>query len=270
MHVSGLFTYPIKACAGISLSDARLTPRGLADDRWMMVVDPDGRFLTQRECPTLGQVKPRLVADALALEAPGIESLSVSLRHGGQRHDVVVWKSTCAAIDQGDEVAGWFSHYLGRSVRLVRVADDFHRTLDPRYTPRPSDTTAFADGYPILVLSEESLADLNHRLEIPLPMNRFRPNVAVSGAGAYAEDTWRSFTIGGLPFEGVKTCARCVVTTTDQVTAQRGKEPLATLATYRDSERGVLFGQNVIQTPPDGAPSWDWGTIRVGDEVINC
>ena len=164
MHVSGLFTYPIKACAGISLSDARLTPRGLADDRWMMVVDPDGRFLTQRECPTLGQVKPRLVADALALEAPGIESLSVSLRHGGQRHDVVVWKSTCAAIDQGDEVAGWFSHYLGRSVRLVRVADDFHRTLDPRYTPRPSDTTAFADGYPILVISEESLADLNHRL----------------------------------------------------------------------------------------------------------
>lgn len=270
MHVTGLSIYPIKACAGISLSEVSLTPRGLAHDRWMMVVDPGGRFLTQRECPTLGQVKPRLLADALALEAPGSDSLTVPLKHSGQRREVVVWKSTCAAIDQGDEVADWFSQYLGRAVRLVRVADDFHRTLDPHYAPRPSDTTAFADGYPILVLSEESLADLNRRLEIPLPMNRFRPNVVVSGVDAYAEDTWRTFTVAGLRFEGVKTCARCVVTTTDQVTAQRGKEPLATLATYRDSERGVLFGQNVIQTPPEGAPSWDWGTIRVGDEVVHC
>ncbi len=269
MHVSGLFVYPIKACAGISLPEARLTPRGLADDRWMMVVDPDGRFLTQRECPTLGQVKPRIDGETLALEAPGSETLNVSFKHGGQRREVVVWKSTCQAIDQGDEVADWFGQYLGREVRLVRVADDFHRALDPRYAPRPADTTAFADGYPILVISEESLADLNARLASALPMNRFRPNVVVRGASAYAEDTWRSFTIGGLPFEGVKTCARCVVTTTDQITAQRGKEPLATLATYRDSERGVLFGQNVIQTPPDGAPSWEWGTIRVGDDIVD-
>lgn len=270
MHVTGLFTYPIKACAGISLSEATLTPRGFADDRWLMVVDPDGRFLTQRECPTLGQVKPRISGDALHLEAPRTQTLSMRLQRNGARREVVVWKSHCLAIDQGDEVAEWFSSYLDRRVRLVRAADDFHRALDSHYAPRPSDTTAFADGYPILIISEESLADLNTRLKSPLPMNRFRPNIVVRGASAYAEDAWRTFTIGGLSFEGVKLCARCPVTTTDQETAQRGKEPLRTLAAYRDSERGVLFGQNVIQTPPEGAPSWDWGTIRVGDVVSNC
>ncbi|MBL8096106.1 MAG: MOSC domain-containing protein, partial [Anaerolineales bacterium] len=134
--------------------------------------------------------------------------------------------------------------------------------------PRPSDTTGFADGYPILVLSEESLMDLNRRLTTPLPMNRFRPNIVVRGAAPYAEDTWRRFTINGLAFEGVKTCARCAVTTTDQTTAAREREPLATLATYRDSDRGVLFGKNVIQTPPDGGPTLNWGGVAVGDTVI--
>jgi len=132
----------------------------------------------------------------------------------------------------------------------------------------PTGTTGFADGYPILLLSEESLADLNRRLAPQLPMNRFRPNIVVRGTTPYAEDTWRRFTINGLAFEGVKTCARCAVTTTDQTTAARGREPLATLASYRDSERGVLFGMNVIQTPPDDNPTWDWGTVAVGDVVI--
>lgn len=268
MHVSGLHIYPIKACAGISLTQARLTPRGLEHDRWMMVIDPDGRFLTQRECPTLALVTPTLDGEHLTLSTSGLEPTSVAVSRVGERRSVVVWRSTCDAIDQGDVAAEWFSTHLGRAVRLVRVADDFHRTLDATYAPRAGDTTAFADGYPILVISEESLTDLNARLSTALPMNRFRPNIVVHGAEPYAEDAWRRFSIGGLSFEGVKTCARCVVTTTDQATAQRGREPLATLATYRDSDRGVLFGQNVIQTPPEGNPTWDWGSVRVGNQVI--
>lgn len=268
MEISGLFTYPIKACAGHSLMRAALTPRGLAHDRWMMVVDLDGRFLTQRECPTLALVLPTVETDRLTVTAPGAAALTLPIRTDGPRRAVVIWKSTCEAIDQGDPVAEWFSAHLGRPVRLVRMADGFNRTLDQHYAPRPSDTTGFADGYPILVLSEESLMDLNRRLTTPLPMNRFRPNIVVRGAAPYAEDTWRRFTINGLPFEGVKTCARCAVTTTDQTTAARGREPLATLATYRDSDRGVLFGQNVIQTPPDGGPTRAWGSVAVGDTVI--
>lgn len=268
MEISGLFIYPIKACAGHSLSRATLTPRGLANDRWMMVVDAEGRFMTQRECAALALVQPTLTADALTLSTPGGESLTTPIRRDGPRRDVVVWRSTCAAFDQGDAAAAWFSAHLGRAARLVRVADDFHRELDAHYAPRPSDTTAFADGFPILVVSEESLADLNARMPAPLPMNRFRPNIVVRGADPYAEDRWRRFTLGGLAFEGVKTCARCAVTTTDQVTAARGREPLATLATYRDSDRGVLFGQNVIQTPPEGAPTWEWGSLAVGDPVV--
>ncbi len=233
----------------------------------MMLVDPEDQFLTQRECPTLGQVHPTLDKATLTVNAPGMEPLRLELQPTGSCRDVVVWRSTCAAIDQGNAVADWFSQYLGRPVRLVRMADDFHRQLDRRYAPRPGDTTAFADGFPILIVSEESLTDLNSRLASPLPMNRFRPNIVVRGASAYAEDGWRTFAIGGVAFEGVKTCARCAVTTIDQTTADRGREPLATLATYRDSERGVLFGQNVIQTPPDGDPTWDWGTLRVGDLV---
>ncbi len=268
MEVTGLFTYPIKACAGHSLTRAALTPRGLAQDRWMMVVDVDGRFLTQRECPTLALVLPTLNGDRLTVTAPGVDELSISMQTDGPRREVVVWKSACQAIDQGDRVAEWFSTHLGRPVRLVRLAQDFQRTLDQRYAPRPSDTTGFADGYPILVIGEESLADLNRRLATPLPMNRFRPNIVVRGSAPYAEDTWRRFTINGLAFEGVKTCARCAVTTTDQTTGTRGREPLATLATYRDSDRGVLFGQNVIQTPPDGGPTRAWGSVAVGDTVI--
>lgn len=268
MEVTGLYVYPIKACAGHSLASARLTPRGLDQDRWMMVVDGDGRFLTQRECPTLALVQPTLHHGALTLSATGAGALSIPLVFDGPRRPVVVWKSTCEAIDQGEAAAEWFSTHLGRTARLVRVADGFHRMLDSTYAPRPSDTTGFADGYPILLLSEESLADLNRRLAPQLPMNRFRPNIVVRGTTPYAEDTWRRFTINGLAFEGVKTCARCAVTTTDQTTAARGREPLATLASYRDSERGVLFGMNVIQTPPDDNPTWDWGTVAVGDVVI--
>jgi len=164
------------------------------------------------------------------------------------------------AVDQGDGVAGWLSDHLKTPVRLVRFADDAVRQVDQRYAPRTTDQVGFADGYPFLVISEESLVDLNNRLDEPLPMNRFRPNIVVRETTAYAEDGWKQMRVGGsVTFELVKQCARCAITTTDQVTAQRGKEPLRTLAQYRDSERGVLFGQNMTSN--------DQGVVRVGDAV---
>jgi uncharacterized protein YcbX len=178
----------------------------------------------------------------------------------GAAKTVVVWRDECEAIPQGHDAAGWLSEFLETSVELVRMDDRFKRTVDPNYAVRSSDEVGFADAYPLLVLSEESLEDLNARLETPVPMNRFRPNIVVRGGGPYAEDQWRRVQFGEVSAAIVKPCARCAVTTVDQQTAERGKEPLRTLATYRhDPERDVLFAQNAIHAAP--------GTIRVGDAV---
>ncbi len=150
---------------------------------------------------------------------------------------------------------------MGRECRLVRFADDAVRPVNPKYAPRPTDQVSFADGYPFLIVSEASLAELNSRLDDPLPMNRFRPNIVVADTEAYAEDTWRAIRVGGEAIDVVKPCGRCMVTTTDQATAPRAKEPLRTLATYRrDTGGGPLFGMNAIQRASGG-------TIHVGDSI---
>ena len=197
---------------------------------------------------------------ARALAPHGVEIVLATMGPPptGAQREVTVWRDQVAAIDQGAEVADWFSTHLGVACRLVRQADDAVRHVDPVFACQPADQVSFADGYPLLLISEESLADLNMRLDAALPMNRFRPNVVTRGAGApYAEDTWREITIGEIRFSPVKACARCVTTTTDQSTAERGVEPLATLASYRRVPRGVLFGQNLIHHTR--------GTLRVGD-----
>ena len=148
--------------------------------------------------------------------------------------------------DQGDESAQWFSDWLGTSVRLVHVADGIQRRLNPEYAVNADDHTGFADGYPILIISEESLQDLNSRLEIPVPMNRFRPNLVVKGCEPYAEDTWNKIEVGDVELAIVKPCDRCVVTTIDKTTLEQSKEPLKTLAVYRKHPLGAIFGQNII------------------------
>jgi uncharacterized protein YcbX len=178
----------------------------------------------------------------------------------GEAREVAIWRDHVGAIDQGDAIARWFTTFLGFRCRLVRQADEAVRLVDPTYATSPTDQVSFVDGYPLLLISEESLADLNARLEQPVPMQRFRPNVVVRGAPhAYAEDDWRDLCIGDVPHSGVKTCARCVIPHTDQLTPERRHEPLATLTSYRRIERGVVFGQNVIHHSR--------GTLRVGDPV---
>ena len=260
VFVSGLYFYPVKSCAGTPLDRAELDPRGIVHDREFMLVGTDRRFVTQRELPHLALIQPTRTADVLRLEAPAMPPIDHFPTDAGTRYDVVVWRDTVAAVDQGDAVADWFSQFLHTAVRLVRMPDDVVRLVDPGFARRSTDQVGFADGYPLLLISEESLADLNARMDTPLPMNRFRPNVVVRGWGApYGEDGWAEVCVGQVRFEVVKACARCVTTTTNQATAERGIEPLATLATYRRVPRGVLFGQNLIHT--------DRGVISVGDRL---
>lgn len=261
VEVAALFVYPIKSCAGMSVSSVTLDRRGVVGDRRFMVVDDDGRFLSQRELPKLALIVPRIADGMVTLTASGSPPLTVPILDDGPRRSVVVWRDVCDALDQGDDASRWLSAHLGVPCRLVRIADEWKRLVDPTYATRPDDEVSFADAYPLLLIGEASLDDLNTRLQTPLPMNRFRPNVVVRGSTPFAEDSWRDIVIGDVRATVVKPCARCVTTLVDQETGARGKEPLRTLATYRRRGDGeVYFGQNVIHS---GA-----GAIRLGDRVI--
>lgn len=259
MYISALYAYPIKSCRGSELESAPVGRRGFIQDRQWLLVTPDGDFLTQRDHPRMALIDPRWSAEKLEISAPGMPAYSLGLNPYGLRWQVTIWRDTCEAVDQGDAAAEWFSAYLGTPCRLVYMADDFTRQVDQRYAPRTTDQTGLADGFPFLILSQASLDDLNSRLSTPLPMNRFRPNLVVAGCVPYAEDTWKVIRVGGIVLDVVKPCARCVITTTDQDTTQRGKEPLRTLASYRTVNGKVMFGQNAIHRAQ--------GQIRRGDLV---
>ncbi|HSL29989.1 MAG TPA: MOSC N-terminal beta barrel domain-containing protein [Anaerolineales bacterium] len=245
--VSSLIYYPIKACRGVEVESACVERMGLEYDRRMMVVTPEGEFLTQRDHPRLALVSPKLSNGALELSAPGYDSVQLGLQTTGTPWPVNIWKSKGVhAIDQGEEAAAWFSDWLGTSVRLVHFADGYRRIVNEQYAVNADDHTGFADGYPILLTSEAGLQDLNARLESPVPMNRFRPNLVVRGGEPFVEDTWNRIRIGDVLLAVVKPCARCEVTTIDKDTLERSKEPLKTLGKYRKQKLGAIFGQNVI------------------------
>jgi uncharacterized protein YcbX len=245
--LSNLTYYPIKACRGFDVAASYVERMGLEHDRRMMVVTPEGEFLTQREYPRLALVTPTLKNDSVTLSAPDFDSIQFGIQKSGTPTSVNIWKSKgVSAIDQGDESAQWFSDWLGVSVRLVHVDERYKRKLNPDYAVSAEDHTGFADGYPILIISEASLQDLNSKLESALPMNRFRPNIIVKNCEPFAEDTWKRVKIGDIEMALVKPCPRCVVTTIDKETLQKNKEPLKTLSTYRNQEGGAMFGMNVI------------------------
>jgi len=201
-----------------------------------------------------------LEGERLRLSAPGMDELELPAVHSGpDAVEVRIWNDRCLAASSGVEAARWLSRFLDVEVRLVYLPDEHTRRLDPNFA-RPGDQTGFADGFPFLLISEASLEDLNGRLERPLPMGRFRPNLVVRGCEPYAEDTWRRVRIGAIEFRLVKPCSRCIITTVDPQTGERdGDEPLRTLRTYRQRDNKVFFGQNLIH---DSA-----GRLRLGDRV---
>jgi uncharacterized protein YcbX len=257
--LSGLYVYPIKSCAGISITSAELTTTGLLHDRRWMLVDEAGGFMSQRAHPRMALISTHLSDGRLIVGAPGMPDLPVPLqRQDGNLIDVEVWGDVNKGELVGEGADRWFSEFLRFPSRLVRKPDDDPRPVDSIYA-QSGDQTSFADGFAFLLISEASLDDLNGRLEGPLPMNRFRPNFVVEGCDAYAEDRWGRLHIGGIPFRVAEGCSRCAITTTDQETGKRGKEPLRTLATYRKTGGEVYFGRNLIHDA--------LGTVSVGDAV---
>jgi uncharacterized protein len=261
MHLSTLHIFPIKSCAALSPSEAIVETRGLAHDRRWMIVDAQGKFLTGRQLPRLVLLRATPSSTGLRLAAPGQAELDVATPPlDAPRRAVTVWKDGVDAVDAGDEAAAWLTRLLGRTVRLVHMDERALRPVRPDFA-QPGDVVSFADGFPLLAISQAALDALNARLAEPLPMLRFRPNLVIAGATPHAEDGWRRVRIGQIEFDAVKPCTRCVFTTVD---IERGDfdpsgEPLRTLKDYRRSPDGITFGMNLIARGS--------GTLRLGDAV---
>ncbi|OAI42110.1 hypothetical protein AYO41_01125 [Verrucomicrobia bacterium SCGC AG-212-E04] len=240
---------------------------GLANDRRFMIVDAARNFQTQRSDAHIALIEARFEDGSLVLQVAGAREFRLPLDAPSEgERPITVWRDTVPAADMGNGVAAWLSAVLGRPSRLVRADANFARRLPAARIPAGSTEVfsevpvAFVDAFPILVISEASLADLNSRLEASLPMNRFRPNIVLRGAEPHEEDRWKIVRVGEMEFRAGGDCGRCIVTTTDQSTGERGPEPLQTLGKYRRDDRGAItFGQYWLHR---GA-----GTIRVGDAV---
>lgn len=266
--VADLYRYPVKSCRGQQLRDGAVEPWGLAGDRRWMVVDLSGEVVTARERPPMVLVTPHLRDGALLLTGPGRPDLTVPVPAGDELIPVTVWDSKLLAAAAGPAADAWFSEVIAEPARLVYLDDPTRRATDPAYS-RPDDLVSFADGYPLLLTTDSSLAELNEQIaagprafEGPLPMMRFRPSVVIGGSAPFDEDAWRRLRIGDVAFRAVKGCARCVLTMIDPDTAVSGKEPIATLARIRRWDGGTWFGVNLIPDLTGGDAS-----IRVGDPV---
>jgi len=248
--LSEIWIYPIKSLGGISLQEAIPERRGLQYDRRWMLVDETGRFMSQREIPHLALLGTAIESPFLTVFWKGDpeKKVQIPLEINPEllpKIEVQVWDDLCTGLVLNDAINQWFSANLGQDLRLVLMPETEARPADERYAP-PGHQVSFADDFPYLIIGQTSLDDLNSRLDQRLPMNRFRPNFVFTGGLPFEEDNWSEFTIHQQPFKGVKPCARCSITTTDQDTAVRAAEPLKTLATFRKIENRILFGQNVV------------------------
>jgi hypothetical protein len=259
MHLSGINLYPIKSARGIALSSARLDDFGLELDRRWMVVDPAGRFVSQREAHRMALVEVGLDGADLLLGGAGAGDLRLTQpSEDTPTEAVTIWEDECLAQDGGPGAAQWFSRFLDRPVRLMFMPESTFRTANRDYVP-DRRRVSFADAYPLLLIGEGSLEELNRRMKLPLPMNRFRPNLVVAGSEPFAEDGWKSIRVGSIPMDLVKPCDRCVTTTIDQLTGTTGKEPLRTLSQFRKWNGQVYFGQNVVHRTN--------GILNTGDPI---
>jgi uncharacterized protein len=264
--LTGVTRYPIKSCCGYAVGQAVVERWGLAGDRRWMLVDDEGVGVTARTYPQLVLVTPEPDADGLLVRAPDADPLLVRAPEGSARTGVRIFSSELAAVPASDEAHAWFSKVVGKPVRLVYLDDPTQRRPNPTYS-RGEDRVSFADGYPLLLATEESLAALNDLIaegpraaEGPVSMRQFRPNLVVAGAPAWAEDGWRVVRIGAVNFRAVKACDRCVLTTIDPDTASRGKEPLTTLARCRRWDGKVWFAINLIPDSPGAV-------LHLGDQI---
>lgn len=243
--VTELNIYPVKSMRGIALPVMPITAMGPQWDRRWMLVDKAGGFISQREEPRLCLLDTVLGQEQLTVSAPSYSSVSVDTTARGEAREVEVWGDKVAAIDCGDSAAHWFSRFLKRDCRLVYMPATTTRQVDAAYS-RVGDSVSFADGFPLLLISEASLDELNRRLEIPVTMAHFRPNIVVSGCEPFAEDRWQKVQLGAVEFDLVKPCSRCVIPSINPATAIKNSQVLRELAAFRRWQGKVYFGQNLI------------------------
>lgn len=259
LKLSEIWIYPIKSLQGISLSSSRILKKGLEFDRRYMLVDETGTAMTQRVHPQMALFKVTLDADKLRISYRDATREIPLKYHDGPMVTVQIWDDTVTAIEADAAYSGWFSEQLGKPCKLVFFPEENPRPVNPKYAVN-NENVSLADAYPFLLIGQSSLDDLNRKLSEPVPMNRFRPNFVITGGKPFEEDQWREVTIGNNRFVGVKGCDRCVMTTVDQTTAQKGAEPLKTLSTYRKFDNKIYFGQNLV--------ALDHDTVRVGDAIL--
>jgi len=257
MKVSEINIYPVKSLGGISMQSAKVMKKGLQHDRRWMLMDENNIFLTQRIHTKMALFRMSFGNNGFNVNYDG-QQLLIPHTFEGIPVRAKIWDDEVTVQEVSASHSEWFSKNLGFGCKLVAFPEDNDRPVDERYRVG-DDHVSLADAYPLLIVGQSSLDDLNERLPSPLPMNRFRPSVVFTGGAPFEEDTFRDFTIGELTFVGVKPCKRCVMTTIDQETATKGTEPLVTLAKYRRKDGGVYFGQNII---PTGT-----GKISIGDEI---
>ncbi|MDD5276692.1 MAG: MOSC domain-containing protein [Methylovulum sp.] len=258
--LNAITIYPIKSLAGINVNSWPVTATGLMYDRKWMLIDNAGQFLSQRRLPAMALITTALTKDQLILSTQGLENLSLPLMPSdGNLITSTIWHDQCVAKSVSKQANEWLSDFLAQDCRLVYLPDETIRPVDPNYSTT-GDQVAFADGFPFLIISENSLASLNNEMRLDLPMSRFRPNLVISGCPAYAEDSWREIKIGEINFRLPKPCSRCSIPTIDPATAKVGKEPLTTLNRLRKWQNKVYFGQNALHD--------QCGTLTVGDKVI--
>lgn len=248
MTLSEIWIYPVKSLAGIRLTKAEVEEKGLKYDRRWMIIDENSVFITQRIFSKMALIDVKLTSDQLILSYRPHDNDDVHVPFepsSGQKIQVKIWDDEVEAITVSDEADKWLSNHLEKNVRLVMMPESTQRKADPKYA-RNEENVSFADGFPFLIISQASLDHLNSRLPEPIDMKRFRPNFVVAGTIAHAEDDWKCIQIGDIRFEIVKPCARCVLTTVNPETGNKGPEPLKTLATYRRVNNKILFGQNVV------------------------
>jgi len=263
LTLSQIYIYPVKSLGGISLKTAQVQERGLQHDRRWMLVDENNQFLTQRTFAEMALLQVELEDNGLRVrhKIKSMESLLIPFEPITQKQiQVTIWDDVCTALEVSATVNDWFTEALNRPCRLVYMPDTSQRPVDVAYAQN-DEIVSFADGYPILVIGDASLQDLNKRLNDPVPMNRFRPSLVFTGGQPYEEESWNLFSIQNNSFQGVKPCGRCVLTTIDQNTAEKSQEPLRTLSGYRRVGNKVLFGQNVLPLSPGSS-------VSIGDIIL--
>lgn len=259
--LSQIFIYPIKSLGGIPLLSSIAEERGLKYDRRWMLIDENNSFITQRQYPQMALLKVRIEGELLTVSKKNNEGEKISLplfSSSKKNLNVNIWDDTCTAELVSSVADNWFSEILNVKCRLVRMPESTKRLVDRKYSSEEK-SVSFADGYPYLIIGQASLDDLNKKLRQPLPIDRFRPNFVFTGGEPFEEDNWKKFKIGEVVFTALKPCARCMITTIDQDSSEKGFEPLTTLASYRKKDSKVLFGMNLICDST--------GTINLENEI---